>query len=527
MPLTPLRHVVVVGAGIGGLAAAAVLAHDGVAVTVLERAALPGGKMRNVLVDGRAIDAGPTVFTLRPVFEALFERLGEPLDAHLALHRLHTLARHAWADGAQLDLHADAEATVDAIGRFAGAAEARRYEHFAQRAARVFRALEYSYMRAPRPTPWSLARRAGLGGLPDLLRIAPFARLWSELQREFSNPRLQQLFGRYATYCGSSPFRAPATLMLVAHAERAGVWRVDGGLQAVAAVLAGLAAARGATLRYGAHVGRIDVDKGRVCGVQLAGGERLAADAVVFNGDTQALSLGLLGADVASAVPAVPMLRRSLSALTWNLVAPTSGFRLAHHNVFFSDAYASEFNDILVAQRLPRTPTVYVCAPDRVDGYEDGRRVVEDAATAGPERLMCLVNAPATADGRGLGAKELDTCEQTTFAHLLRCGLRIERSPASTVRTTPDDFHRMFPGTGGALYGPATHGWRASFTRPGSATRLPGLVLAGGSVHPGPGVPMAAMSGLLAAQHLLAGRTVRTSTSPSGATAMPGGISTR
>jgi 1-hydroxycarotenoid 3,4-desaturase len=511
----PIRHVAIVGAGIGGLAAAAVLAHDGIRVSVLEGAPRPGGKLRAIDAGDRAVDAGPTVFTLRPWFEALFARVGESLGDHLQLRPLPLLARHAWGDGARLDLHADLEATVDAIGAFAGAADARHYRRFCVRSQRIFDALEAPFMRAPRPTPLTLVARAGLSGLPGLLRISPFARLWRELERDFSDPRLRQLFGRYATYCGSSPWLAPATLMLVAHAERAGVWRVDGGMLHVADALARLAQSRGATLRCATPVARIRVAHGRAEGVELDDGERIDADAVLFNGDAAALSQGLLGNAARDAVAPVDPRRRSLSALTWTGLARVQGFALAHHSVFFSDDYASEFADLFGARRLPRAPTVYVCAQDRDDA----------AGGTGAERLLCLVNAPAVGDRGGPPLEEIDRCEQATFDHLRRCGLELDWIVSTRQRTTPAMFETLFPGTGGALYGQATHGWRASFRRPGSHSRIAGLFLAGGSVHPGPGLPMAATSGWLAAEAILAQHARRTSTSGWSPAAMPGGIS--
>lgn len=510
-------RVLVVGAGVGGLAAAAVLAHQGVQVTLLEAADRVGGKLRTEQVAGRDIDAGPTVFTLLPLFEAVFDACGETLASHLPLQPLQVLARHAWADGSTLDLPADAQAAIDAIGGFAGAAAARGYQAFTARARLIHDALDRTYMRASRPMPWQLPLRAGWRGLPALMRISPFARLWQEQQRWLQHPRLQQLFGRYATYCGSSPFRAPATLMLVAHAEKLGVYSVDGGMRRVAQALAALAQARGAQLRLGARVARVLVHDGRACGVQLDGGEHLRADAVVWNGDSAALALGLAGPDARRAVPPITPAQRSLSAVTWAGVVRARGLPLARHTVCFSDDYPAEFND-LAAGRLPADPTVYLCAQDRG---------ADTADAAGTERLLCLVNAPATADGRGLTPEEIATCERTTFAHLARCGVDLDWNPPQRVQTTPATFMERYPGTGGALYGRATHGWRAAFSRPGSRSRLPGLYLAGGSVHPGPGLPMAATSGLLAAQAVLQGLSSRTSVSPWRTAVMPGGTPTR
>jgi 1-hydroxycarotenoid 3,4-desaturase len=195
-------------------------------------------------------------------------------------------------------------------------------------------------------------------------------------------------------------------------------------------------------------------------------------------------------------------------------VAETRGFPLARHSIFFSDDYKAEFHQILGDGRLPAAPTIYICAQDRDDAGRRGEN--------GPERLLCLINAPPCGDTKSFSIAEIDACANRVFAFLERCGLTIHRRPEATVTTTPRDFEALFPKTGGALYGQASHGWQASFRRPGSRTKIPGLYLAGGSVHPGAGVPMAALSGRLAAAALLSDLA---STSRSVAAATPGGMS--
>ena len=270
-------RIVVVGAGMGGLAAAALLSARGMAVTLLERAATPGGKLRRVEVGGVQIDVGPTVLTLRDVFEALFAEAGGALSDAVTLERDEVLARHVWPDGATLDLHADPARSAQAIGEFAGAAEARAFQDFMRRSGETYRTLDTAFIRDPAPSPAGLMLKAGVGRLS---RIDPYHSYWSALEKSFADPRLRQLFGRYATYVGSSPFEAPATLMLIAHVEQMGVWRVREGLAALPQALAGLAAANGAVVRYGAEVAEIVVERGRAAGVRLAGGEVVTADAV-------------------------------------------------------------------------------------------------------------------------------------------------------------------------------------------------------------------------------------------------------
>jgi 1-hydroxycarotenoid 3,4-desaturase len=331
------------------------------------------------------------------------------------------------------------------------------------------------------------------------MKIKPFETLWGALGEHFRDPRLRQLFGRYATYCGSSPFLAPATLMLIAHVEQVGVWTVEGGMHQTAVALARLAEQKGASFHYRSEVSEILTRRQRAYGVTLAGGERIEADAVVVNADVAALAGGRLGEPARVAVPAAAGSRRSLSAMTWNLVAETEGFPLLRHTVFFSRDYPDEFDAIFRRSQLPGEPTVYICAHDRAD--RDG------GPTKGPERLLCLVNAPPVGDSHPFEPTEIEQCEMRAFSLLERCGLRVHRDPENSLITSPADFHRLFPATGGALYGQASHGWRASFSRPQTRTRLQGLYLAGGSVHPGAGVPMAALSGRLAAGCVLSDLT--------------------
>ncbi len=481
------ERVVVVGAGIAGLVSALLLARRGLQVTVVDAASEPGGKIRRVMVDGESIDSGPTVFTMKWIFEGILAEAGTRLDAELPTRPLSVLARHFWDNGDALDLYADPGASIDAVARFAGAAEAQRFRAFCAQAREVYDTLEGPFIRSASPTLLGMMGDLGLRGASVLSRLGPMKSLWEVLARHFHDPRMRQLFGRYATYCGSSPWEAPATLMLIAQVEMDGVWSVDGGMHALAQMMARLARERGAEFRWNSPCERIEVSGGRAVGVRLASGERLPADRVVFNGDIAALATGLLGPEPQRAAPSVGA--RSLSALTWSIHAPTDGLALDRHNVFFRSDYRSEFTDIFEAGRLPRQPTVYLCAQDRGQG----------GPQTGARRLLCLVNAPAVG-GRGLITPEaLAECESTTFSLLHRCGLSLAPQAHQVVRTTPDDFDRLFPATGGALYGQATHGWMSAFARSPSTSPLPGLFLAGGSVHPGPGVPMAAMSGQLAA----------------------------
>jgi 1-hydroxycarotenoid 3,4-desaturase len=490
------RRVAVVGAGFGGLTAALRLAHAGLQVTVYEAQAAPGGKARRLPSVAGPVDAGPTVFTMREVYEEVFAEVGARLEDEVRLIPAEILARHVWPDGSTLDLLPDMAASEAAVAAFAGPAEAHAFRAFTARARLLFERFEGPVMRHPSPTPLGVGR-AMVGDAVRLLpAMAPFSTMWGALGRQFRDPRLRQLFARYATYMGGSPMASPGILMLIWWAEAKGVWYVEGGMAALAAALARRAEAAGAVFRYGEPVRRIRVEGGRVRGVVTDEGEH-AADAVVFNGDPAALGAGLLGEGVRSVAPELAPAARSLSAWVWTFAGRPEGIDLAHHTVFFSGDYEAEFADLVTQRRAPSDPTVYVCAQDRGVGR----------AVPSPERLLMIMNAPADGERGDPDAEEVERCTTRVFGRLAASGLRLEApEPSAATLTTPAGFARLFPGSGGAIYGMAPHGTMATFRRPMPRTRVAGLYLAGGAAHPGPGVAMSGLSGRLAAAAMLADR---------------------
>ncbi len=492
--------IVVIGAGMGGLASAAQLAARGYDVTVVEKEETVGGKARRVMVDGRPVDGGPTVFTMRDVFDGIFQQCGAKLEDYLSIRRAEVIARHAWSTSGseeeRLDLFADPVRSEEAVGDFAGAQAARLYREFRHETRRMYDILNEPMMRGDNvSSPLPLLWRIGLWRVGDFAAMRPHQSMWKALKGFFPDPRLQQLFGRYATYCGSSPFAAPATLMLIAHVEAMGVWMIDGGIHALAEALRKLAEEQGVRFRMGTAVAEVLSERGRGArGVRLADGEQILADAVICNADPNAIAVGKFGGMAQRAVKPLAPGKRSLSALVWYAHAETSGFDLSHHNVFFSRDYAREFAQIASGEP-PSEPTVYVCAIDR--GGHDA--IASVPAHGGRERLQIIVNAPANGDTHSYPSKETEQCTANMKATLQRCGLTLEADMPHQL-ATPAEWERLFPATGGALYGRASHGSAASFLRQGPRTRMPGLYCAGGATHPSAGVPMAALSGLLAAR---------------------------
>jgi len=317
--------------------------------------------------------------------------------------------------------------------------------------------------------------------------------LASSLEKSFSDPRLRQLFGRYAINGGSSPFAGPAFLSMIWDVESRGAWRVEGGLPTLAKALEEVARNQGTQFQYGALVEDILVERGRIAGVVLNTGERVNTDRILFNGDPAALFRGMLGNTPRRAVKRARVTPRSLSAYVWAFAAKPSGVDLQHHNVFFGHDHRREF-DALARGKIPDDPTLCLCAQDRGDG-----RIVPEV-----ERFEIVMTGAPIRNKAAENSEDFLQCRTRTFQKLHRMNLNFDAIPERTSLITPGDFAVRFPGSDGSLTGGSQTGVLATVRRPTLRTRIPGLYLAGGGLHPGAGMPMASLSGQHAAKAIVA-----------------------
>lgn len=481
--MSPPR-IVVVGGGLGGLAVALRLAAAGAGkITVCERGERPGGKLNLLEREGFRFDTGPSLITLPEVFAELFSSAGEELPKHLALRRLDPHAEYVYPHGTRFAVSPNLPAWLATLGQL-GKGEPEAFLELLALGARIYGVSQPSFLTRPVTAPPDRAVLRSLRRFPLRGAWGNYAKTVESIAK---SPELRQLYLRYPTYVGSSPWACPATLLVIPYLEFAfGAWAVEGGLYRIAEVLSALLAARGVELRTGAEVAHIERSGGRVSGVRLASGERLPAEIVVTNADAAELPR-LLGEGDGGLAPA----ERSLSGLVFLLGVKRDLPELAHHTVYFSADYRREFDDLFVRRDFPDDPTVYVNAASRTD-----RSVVPGGAG---ETLFVMANTPAE-PGRW-GDREIESARERVFARLAAGGFP-ELGADVVVEDvwTPARLAAAYRAPGGAIYGTHSHGWRRAFLRPANRVRsVRGLYRVGGSAHPGGGTPTVLLSARITA----------------------------
>jgi phytoene desaturase len=486
--------IIVIGAGVGGLACAARLAAAGHRVTVLEQADRVGGKLgayeRHTGAGAFRFDTGPSLLTLPDVFAELFAATGSTLEQEVELVPLDPLVRHVFADGTVLDSSPDEGVFIERITQVLGPAAARDWARFWRRAERIWTTSLRHVLRSPVDSPFSLGQLAWR--LSDLAAIGPGRTLRGLGGAYLGDDRLRILLDRYATYTGSDPRRAPAALAAIPYAElRFGGWYLRGGLATLAEALRRRCLALGVDVVLKARVVRIRtarrvagrVGGRRVAGVDLADGTSRAATIVVANADAASVYRHLLPTPRRAA----RLVRRSLSGFVLLLGVRGRTPGQAHHTVYFGPRYDDEFDAIFGRPARPvADPTVFVTVADD-----------PSVSPAGHESWFVLVNAPphgpspSGVDWRASGLAEWYADHVINTLAVRGVDLR-DRLLFRELRT-PADLESATLTPGGAIYGTPCHGM-GGLLRPANRSPIRGLYLVGGSSHPGGGLPMVALS---------------------------------
>lgn len=480
-----------IGAGMGGMAAAARLSVKGHKVTILEASDTYGGKLGTYRRDGFVFDTGPSLLTIPAVYRDLFIKTGRTeLDDVVDLQPVEPGFAYTWSDGTRAELPGCGTGEVAAaLGDALGGTAADDWRALMRRAAKVWALTRRPVLESPLSGPRDFLPLAR--NIDDIRTVAPWRSLRSVGRSMLRDPRLVTLLDRYATYTGSDPRRAPAALVTVPYVEQSfGAWHLGGGIRTLADALAARCDERGIDLRLGTPVASIDTDGGRVTGVRTADGGRLRADVVVANADADTVYGSLLH-DGAARAPRRSLARATPSFSGFVMLLAVRGRTpgLRHHNVWFPGDYDDEFDSVFGRRaRAVPDPTIYACAPD-----DPLMRPDDDH-----ESWFVLINAPRHGTGAGCIDWRAPGVAEGYADHVLEVLARRGTDVRSRVLwrhlRTPADLADATGAPGGAIYGTSSNGARAAFLRPANASPVAGLFLVGGSAHPGGGLPLVGMS---------------------------------
>ncbi|SDC07247.1 phytoene desaturase [Raineyella antarctica] len=488
-----MSTVIVVGAGLAGLSAAAHLRKDGNEVVVVEREATPGGRSGRMERDGFTFDTGPTVLTMVDLVREPFTALGARMEDHLDLQVLDPAYRARYADGSTLHVRHGHQAMRAEIEAQSGPADAAAFDDFVDWLRALYAVEMPHFIETNFDSPLDLLRHPLAAA--ELLRLRGFGRLGPEIRRRFRDDRLHRLFSFQAMYAGLAPDQALALYAVITYMDSVeGVYFPAGGMRAVPQAMTAAAEAAGVTFRFGESVAALDRGTdGRVTGVTLEGGERLAADAVVVTLDLPTAYSRLLP-DL-TPPRAVRKGSYSPSALVWHLgVRGTPGPEVAHHNIHFGQQWSEAFHDLLKRGTAMADPSRFVCVPSLHD------------ATAAPEgcsTMYVLEPVPNLQVGRLDWALEGPRLRDRLHGFLAAEGYPIDIVTEELV--TPVDWRDQGMAAGTPFALAHTFPQTGPFRPPNVDRRVPGLVFAGSGTVPGVGVPMVLISGRLAAQRVREG----------------------
>jgi phytoene desaturase len=487
------KNVIVIGAGIGGLSCAIRLQNAGYRVKILEKNPIVGGKMYELSQGGYRWDTGPSVITMRHVFEDLFASANRKLEDYLTFLPIDPLTRYFYPDGKVLDATRDFSSMAQTIAEL-NERDVEGYFNYLAYAARIHRITGPVFIYDKPPTPASFAKVP----ITEWLSADPFRTMNQSIQGFVKSPHLRQLLGRFATYVGGSPYLAPATLNVIAHVElTGGVWYPQGGIYQISRALEKLALELGVEIYTNTPVEQICVQGGRITEVVTRSGKTFTTQIVVANSDVTTTVNNLLPKN---ALPPAKLKRLSeyapsCSGFIMLLGVKKQFAQLVHHNIFFSKDYEAEFKDIFQNLVPHSDPTIYVSITSKKDSIH---------APEGCENWFVMVNAPALSE-KFQWENQLSSYRELVLKRLANFGIDVTPHIEQEIILTPNHLQDMSGAWRGALYGPSANSKWTAFLRPHNRSQdIKGLYFVGGTTHPGGGVPMVTLSGKVAADYVIA-----------------------
>ena len=492
-----MAKISVVGAGIGGMSAAARLAKQGHQVTVFENSDQSGGKCRTEWFGDYAFDTGPSLLTLPAVFRDLFLKTGKRIEHVLDISPVDPAFNYNFADGSNVTFpNLSNPKTYQEIEKSFGISASQSWRQIIERSEKMWEASRDSFIESELTSIWPLLLRKNL--INQINQISPFTSLRSLSEKLNLDPHLKMIIDRYATYTGSDPRSAPAVLLTIAFVESTfGAWHIKGGIGQLSVALEQRCRDLGVDFEFKSLVTKIVVEQNKVKGVVLSDGKIIKSDLVVSNSDAEYTFNSLIGSEVSSARGE----RRKLKSATKSL----AGFSLLlgldnskskpvdvdHHNVYFPENYDLEFDQIFT-QKVPVTdPTIYLCAP------KDSSMV----KGADKEAWFVLVNAPRHEPESGWDWKDGgQEYAQKIISKMDDLGLNVTNRLDFMEYRTPADLENYAMAPGGSIYGTSSNSSVSAFLRARNRSKVKGLFCVGGSAHPGGGLPLVGISAEIVAK---------------------------
>ena len=492
-----MAKISVVGAGIGGMSAAARLAKQGHQVTVFENSDQSGGKCRTEWFGDYAFDTGPSLLTLPAVFRDLFLKTGKRIEHVLDISPVDPAFNYNFADGSKVTFpNLSNPKTYQEIEKSFGISASQSWRQIIERSEKMWEASRDSFIESELTSIWPLLLRRNL--INQINQISPFTSLRSLSEKLNLDPHLKMIIDRYATYTGSDPRSAPAVLLTIAFVESTfGAWHIKGGIGQLSVALEQRCRDLGVDFKFKSLVTKILVERNKVEGVVLSDGKIIKSDLVVSNSDAEYTFNSLIGNEVSSARGE----RRKLKSATKSL----AGFSLLlgldnkkskpvdvkHHNVYFPENYDLEFDQIFT-QKVPVTdPTIYLCAP------KDSSMV----KGADKEAWFVLVNAPRHEPESGWDWKDGgQEYAQKIISKMDDLGLNVTNRLDFMEYRTPADLENYAMAPGGSIYGTSSNSPVSAFLRARNRSKVKGLFCVGGSAHPGGGLPLVGISAEIVAK---------------------------